>query len=177
MCWQEEEQAQAAAPVEPGDRDEANPWLRRAGWAVYLAHTNVPSAMASMRTPVPVEDAEDMEETAQRVQWSQRDPQAGAAATEGDEMMEHITAVLWQAMDQVAWVCQTATKELGHFLRTKAICTEKHQTQYTLLLAYMNEESIWEHVRLWQQIIMFFTWTQCGVWSGGKQPWYGFTPH
>lgn len=48
MCWQEEEQGQAAAPVEPGDWDEANPWLRRAGWAVYLARTDVPSAVASM---------------------------------------------------------------------------------------------------------------------------------
>ena len=47
MCWQEE-QAQAMAPVEPGDQDKANPWLWRAGWAVYLAHTNVPSAVASM---------------------------------------------------------------------------------------------------------------------------------
>ena len=58
---------------------------------------------------------EDAEETAQRVRQSRRDPRAGAAAAEGDEMMERIATVLWQAMDQVPRVCQMATKELGHF--------------------------------------------------------------
>ena len=91
-------------------------------------------------------------------------------------MMEHITTVLWQVMDQVVWVCQTATKELGHFLWTEAIHIEKHQTWYMPLLTYMNEESICEDVQPWQQIIMFFAWTQHGVWLGGKRPWYGFTP-
>ena len=60
MCWQEEQQAQATAPVEPGNWDEANPWLRCTGWAVYLARANVPSAVASMRTPIAMEDAEEM---------------------------------------------------------------------------------------------------------------------
>ena len=48
---------------------------------------------------------EDVEETAQCVQWSWCDPQVGAATMEGDEMMECIATVLWQVMDQVVWVC------------------------------------------------------------------------
>ena len=145
--------------------------------ACRMGHVSGPHRCSQSRgqhaNAVPMEDAE---ETAQRVRQSRRDPRAGAAAAEGDEMMERIATVLWQAMDQVPRVCQMATKELGHFLRTEAIRTEKHQTRYTPLLAYMNEESIREHVRPWQPIIMFFSRTQRGVWSGGKRPRYGFTP-
>jgi phosphopantothenoylcysteine synthetase/decarboxylase len=59
------------------------------------------------------------------------------------------------------------------FVRLEAIQTEKHQTRYQPLQLYMDEKSISEHVRLWQQILIFFARTQRKhAW---KSPKYRFT--
>jgi hypothetical protein len=56
------------------------------------------------------------------------------------------------------------------FVRLEAIRTEKHQTRYQ---PYMDEKSISEHARPWQQMLIFFARTQREhAW---KSPKYRFT--
>ena len=62
---------------------------------------------------------------------------------------------------------------IGIFVRLEAIRTEKHQTRYQPLQPYMDEKTIGEHVRPWQQMLMFFWRTQQEhTW---KSPKYQFT--
>ncbi|EDN07518.1 predicted protein [Histoplasma mississippiense (nom. inval.)] len=77
-------------------------------------------------------------------------------------------------MGQVARTSQRVITRLGHFVRIEAIRTERHQTRHTPLQAYMDEESIAEHVRPWQQMLMFFARTQ--VEHEWTSPQYRFTP-
>ncbi|KKZ66220.1 hypothetical protein EMCG_08056 [[Emmonsia] crescens] len=81
---------------------------------------------------------------------------------------------IWEAMGQVARTSQRVITQLGHFIRIEAIRTERHQTRHTPLQAYMDEESIAEHVRPWQQMLMFFARTQ--IEHGWTSPQYRFTP-
>ena len=58
-------------------------------------------------------------------------------------------------------------------MRLEAIRTEKHQTRFQLLQPYIDEKSIGDHVRPWQQMLMFFARTQREhAWTSPK---YRFT--
>ncbi|EDN07517.1 predicted protein, partial [Histoplasma mississippiense (nom. inval.)] len=114
----QEQQRQTSNVIQAGEHDEANPWLRRTRWPVYL--TNI------------------------------------------------------APNDLVARTSQRVITRLGHFVRIEAIRTERHQTRHTPLQAYMDEESIAEHVRPWQQMLMFFARTQ--VEHEWTSPQYRFTP-
>ncbi|KAJ4405824.1 hypothetical protein N0V91_004933 [Didymella pomorum] len=71
-----------------------------------------------------------------------------------EQQTEPVEAAMWAAMEGLA--------------RFK-----KHQTRFRPLQPYMDEKSIVEHVRLWQQILMFFARTQQEhAW---KSPAYRFT--
>ncbi|KAH1589657.1 hypothetical protein KXX44_009320 [Aspergillus fumigatus] len=65
---------------------------------------------------------------------------ACVAAPEEDPMdaTEQVVQVIWDTMEQVALVW-----------------SEKGQTLYRPLLAYMDEVVIQKHVQLWQQILAF----------------------
>ena len=77
-------------------------------------------------------------------------------------------------MDGLARVSQASVVErTGIFVRMEAIRTEKHQTRYTPLQAYMDEKSIKERSRPWKQILMFFARTQRE--HRWKSPKYRFT--
>jgi hypothetical protein len=68
----------------------------------------------------------------------------------------------WRTLDQI-----------GVFVRLEAIRTEMHQTRFMPLQPYMDEKSIGEHTRPWQQMLMFFARTQRQhAW---KSPKYRFT--
>lgn len=56
-----------------------------------------------------------------------------------------------------------------------AIRTMPGQTPHTPLQAYMDEKSVQDHVRPWQQILMFIARTQTGWLWQGKQPTYIMT--
>jgi hypothetical protein len=77
-------------------------------------------------------------------------------------------------MDGLARLSQTSViHRVGVFVRLEAIRTEKHQTRYQLLQPYIDEKSIGEHVRPWQQMLIFFARTQREhAW---KSPKYRFT--
>lgn len=161
-CWQAEERARAEHVVEAGRNDEANPWLRRTQWAVYLASNDLNHA------------ADCMQLLGDKDQHHHEHAELRGPPQEPDRIEQTVT-VISKAMEAVAFVCQAITKELGHFIRTEAIRVEKQQTRYTPLLAYMNAEAIREHVRPWQQILVFFARTQ-GRQLHWRCPPYGFTP-
>jgi hypothetical protein len=87
---------------------------------------------------------------------------------------EPIEAAIWNAMDGLARVSQASVIErTGIFVRMEAIRTEKYQTRYTPLQAYMDNKSVKERSRPWKQILMFFARTQRE--HRWKSPKYRFT--
>ncbi|EDN06580.1 predicted protein [Histoplasma mississippiense (nom. inval.)] len=142
----QEQQRQTSNVIQAGEHDEANPWLRRTRWPVYL--TNIAP--------------NDLVNCVQRPDDDTTCPNELAARA------------IWEAMGQVARTSQRVITRLGHFVRIEAIRTERHQTRHTPLQAYMDEESIAEHVRPWQQMLMFFARTQVEhEWTSAQ---YRFTP-
>ncbi|OJD20477.1 hypothetical protein ACJ73_08189 [Blastomyces percursus] len=129
-----------------GERDEANPWLRRTPWPVYS--TNIaPNHLANC-----------IQRPENDTMWP-------------DEL---VARAIWEAMGPVACISQQVITQLGHFIRIEAIRTERHQTRHTPHQAYIDEESIAEHVRPWQQMLMFFGRTQ--IENEWTSPQYRFTP-
>lgn len=125
------EQQQQADNNQPGELDEANPWLRRTQWPQHLQDIDHKDLVASIAEP---EDSPDPVEARARV--------------------------IWRAMDRMVRVSQMAVMQVGHQLRIEAIRSERHQNQYRPLQAYMDQEAIVKHMRPWQQIMMFFVCTQ-----------------
>ncbi|KAF7174625.1 hypothetical protein CNMCM5623_008639 [Aspergillus felis] len=50
-------------------------------------------------------------------------------------------------------------QQYGQAIQVEAIQSEKGQTPYQPLLAYMEEAAIKKHMQLWQQILAFIAWT------------------
>jgi hypothetical protein len=91
-----------------------------------------------------------------------------------EQQAEPVEAAMWAAMDGLARFSQASViHRVGNFVRLEAIRTEKHQNRYQPLQPYMDEKSISNHARPWQQILMFFARTQREhAW---KSPKYRFT--
>ena len=67
---------------------------------------------------------------------------------EAEEENEPILARVWRAMDEMMRHCQqTVIYRVGVSVRMEAIRTEKHQTRYQLLQAYMDGQSIQQYSR------------------------------
>jgi hypothetical protein len=132
--------------IQDGEKDEANPWLKRTGWVPYLKGLDPEALQASIERPNSNPEKEE----------------------------EPVAEVIWTAMAEVARVSQLSVMhEIGVFVRLEAIRTEKHQTRYQPLEPYMNKESIQDRVRPWQEILMFLLRTQQPhEW---KSPRYRFT--
>ena len=135
--WAQMEKASRETIAE-GQRDEANPWLDRTGWAKYLKQLSRSQLLASVREP----------------------------GLDPDGEREPVEAEIWKAMGEVADVSQASATDqiqVGVFVRLEAIRTEPRQTGQTIhrpLRPYMDRESILGHVRPWQQALMFFARTQ-----------------
>ncbi|KAL2044592.1 hypothetical protein ABVK25_012339 [Lepraria finkii] len=64
-------------------------------------------------------------------------------------------------MDEMIRHCQqTVIHRVGVSVRMEAIRTEKHQTRYQPLQAYMDGQSIQQYSRPWKQMVMFIGRTQ-----------------
>ncbi|KAL2045418.1 hypothetical protein ABVK25_012130 [Lepraria finkii] len=64
-------------------------------------------------------------------------------------------------MDEMMRHCQqTVIRRVGVSVRIEAIRTEKHQTRYQPLQAYMDGQSIQQYSRPWKQMVMFIGRTQ-----------------
>lgn len=139
-----EQQAQRTV-IEAGEQDEANPWLRRTQWAVYLAGLDPQQLLDCVQRPDEADTSDDN--------------QAAAA--------------IWDSMEAVARMSQKVSSRAGHMIRIEAVRTERDQTPHTPLQAYMDEDNIIWHVIPWQQVLMFFTRTQTRHdWAS---PHYRFT--
>ncbi|KAL1643247.1 hypothetical protein SLS61_009346 [Didymella pomorum] len=143
-------ETRAENTIQQGEKDEVNPWLERTQWLPYLVGMERPELMACIEEPVAEPDAKQEQQT------------------------EPVEAAMWAAMEGLARFSQASViHRIGVFVRLEAIRTEKHQTRFRPLQPYMDEKSIVEHVRPWQQILMFFARTQQEhAW---KSPAYRFT--
>lgn len=117
--------------IQAGEFDEATSWLNRTGWLDYLKGIPADLLVRSMERP-----------------------------TEDSEGPEGAAYAIWQAMERLAIVSQQVTRASGFLVRIEAARTQKAESPYKPLLAYMNEAEIIDHIEPWQRILMFFTRTQ-----------------
>lgn len=128
--------------IQEGEKTEVNPWLQRTGWQEYLMGLERPDLLACVEEPDVSMDAS---------QWERED----------EVSPEAIDAQIWKAMDgMIRFSQESVTKRIGVFVRMEAIRTEKHQTRYQPLQAYMDEHAFAKHTYAWKQIVMFFARTQ-----------------
>ena len=118
------DEIQAKTTIVEGEKDEVNPWVRRAGWAQYLGGFDREQLLHCIREP----DAE--------------------AEQEGDR--EPVEAAMWKAVEDVTRKSQCSVDESGIMLRMHAVRTEKDQVRYEPLQPYWDEKSIGRHCRPWQ---------------------------
>ncbi|RHZ49046.1 uncharacterized protein CDV56_103939 [Aspergillus thermomutatus] len=143
-AW-EQAQAKADEVIQAGEITDANPWLRMTGWADYLQGIQANDLLACVAAP----EEDTMDATEQGVQ------------------------VIWDTMEQVARKSQQTVQHCGQAIWVEAVRSEKGQTPYRPLLAYMDEAAIQKHVHPWQQILAFIARTQAPHdWTSPK---YGMT--
>ncbi|OGE47078.1 hypothetical protein PENARI_c067G09836 [Penicillium arizonense] len=127
------------------ERDDANPWLRRTQWAVYLRGIDPQHLIDCVQAP----DADSSNQT------------------------EMAASAIWDAIAAVARISQLICTKSSHTIRTEAIRTERDRLPHQPLQAYMDADNIERHTMPWQQILMFFTRTQAShEWAS---PNYKFT--
>jgi len=142
---QAQAQAKAAQTIQASEITDANPWLRMTGWADYLQGISEKNLLECVETPE--EDPQDT--TEQRVQ------------------------VIWATIEQIARKSQRTVQQCGQAIWVEAVRSEKGQTPYRPLLAYMDEAASQKHVHPWQQILAFIARTQAPHdWTSPK---YGMT--
>jgi hypothetical protein len=130
-------ETRARNTIQTGEKDEVNPWLQRTQWLPYLDSLERPELLACVEEPV-----------------TEPDPRR-------EQLAEPVEAAIWKAMDGLARFSQEPViSRIVVFVRLEAIQTEKHQTRFQPLQPYMDEKSIGQHVRPWQQMLMFFARTQ-----------------
>jgi hypothetical protein len=139
------EESELPQLIEAGERDDANPWLRRTRWAVYLRGIDPQHLIDCVQPP----DADSSDPT------------------------EMAASAIWDAMAAVARISQLICTKTSHTIRTEAVRTERDRLPHQPLQAYMDADNIERHTVPWQQILMFFTRTQAAhEWAS---PNYKFT--
>ncbi|KAE8371094.1 hypothetical protein BDV26DRAFT_287051 [Aspergillus bertholletiae] len=92
----------------------------------------------------------------------------------GNDPVEQRVRQIWEAIERVVQKSQWTVQHTGQAIRVEAVRSEKGQTPYRPLQAYMDADSVVKHVQPWQQIVVFITRTQLA--QEGKRPVYGMTP-
>jgi hypothetical protein len=143
-------ETRAQNAIHEGEKDKVNPWLERTQWLPYLVGMERSELLACIEEPV-----------------AEPDPRQ-------EQQAEPVEAAIWAAMEGLARFSQASViHQIGGFVRLEAIRTEMHQTRILPLQPYMDEKSIGEHARPWQQMLMFFARTQREhAW---RSPKYRFT--
>ncbi|KAL6229780.1 hypothetical protein BDW75DRAFT_224458 [Aspergillus navahoensis] len=85
------------------------------------------------------------------------------------------TRVVWDTMAQLARRSQQTVKHCGNGIRMAAVSTMPNRTPFQPLRAYMDEKSIQDHARPWQQILVFIIRTQTSRPWTKKKPTYVMT--
>ncbi|KAK7178346.1 hypothetical protein PSPO01_15608 [Paraphaeosphaeria sporulosa] len=151
------------------------------GWAQVVTNMDEAWGNVQKRAKTTIQDGarDEVNPWLERTGWmpylvGMERPDLLASVEEPKAEEEPVAAAIWEAMDGLARFSQSSViHRIGIFVRLEAIRTEKHQTRYQPLQPYMDEKSIGEHARPWQQMLMFFWRTQQEhVW---KSPKYQFT--
>jgi superfamily II DNA or RNA helicase len=143
-----DDEKQATCPTAESETPhDANPWLRMTRWARYLAGVHLQDLLDVVTPP---------------------DPDAIDAVSQA-------TRRVWDTMAQLARRSQQTVQHCGNGIRMAAASTMPSQTPYQPLRAYMDEKSIQEHVRPWQQILLFVIRTQTDWSWQEKTPRYMMT--
>jgi hypothetical protein len=141
---------QAISTIQVGECDKVSSWVEQTQWLPYLVGMERMNLMVCIEEPVAKSDSR-----------SDIEPELVEAAT-------------WAAMAGLIRFSQVSVIErVGLFVRLEAIQTEKHQMRFQPLQPYMDKEAIVKHTRPWQQVLMFFAWTQ--EEHAWKSPGYQFT--
>jgi hypothetical protein len=137
------QEAEMGQRVEAGDINDANSWLRVTGWPRYFyEYTSYKELRDIVMTPEE-DSADPLEQGVRRI---------------------------WHAMDAVVWKSQRTVQYTGQAIRIESVRSEKGQTPYRPLQAYLDAESIAKHVHPWQQILAFFARTQAPhTWKTPRQ--------
>ncbi|KAL4860531.1 hypothetical protein BDV12DRAFT_204941 [Aspergillus spectabilis] len=142
-----DEREAASQVIQADELHDANPWLRMTRWARYLVDVHHQDLLDVVATPDP----------------------------EKEDRMSRATCVLWNTMEQLARRSQRTVKHCGSGIRMAAVSTMPGQTPHMPLSAYMDEKSIQDHVRPWQQILLFIARTQADWPWRDRKPGYIMT--
>ncbi|KAK7177379.1 hypothetical protein PSPO01_16572 [Paraphaeosphaeria sporulosa] len=138
------------------------------GWAQVIRNVDEAWGNVQKRAKTTIQDGarDEVNPWLERTGWmpylvGMERPDLLASVEEPKAEEEPVAAAIWEAMDGLARFSQSSViHRIGIFVRLEAIRTEKHQTRYQRLQPYMDEKSIGEHARPWQQMLMFFWRTQ-----------------
>ncbi|KAG2000910.1 hypothetical protein GB937_010702 [Aspergillus fischeri] len=118
QAWEQAQaQAKADQAIQASQLTDANPWLRMTRWADYLQGIQAHDLLACVAAP-------------------EEDP---------TDAIEQAVQVIWHTMEQVARKSQQTVQQCGQAIRVEAVRSEKGQTPYRPLLAYMDEAAIKKH--------------------------------
>ncbi|KAL2801581.1 hypothetical protein BJX63DRAFT_417051 [Aspergillus granulosus] len=142
-----DEREAASQATEAEQLHDANSWLRMTRWAQFATMVANQDLVDVVATPNP----------------------------ELDDPVSRATRVVWETMEQLARRSQQTVKHCGNGIRMSAVSTMPNQTPYQPLRAYMDEKSIQDHVRPWQQILLFIIRTQTDWPWQQRKPGYVMT--
>ena len=135
------------------DIHDINLWLRVTRWTQYLQDFTMPEDFSRLR---------ELVET---------------PLADSDNSMEQGVRRIWEAMEEVVRKSQQTVQYTDQTIRVETVHSEKGQTLYRPLQAYMDADSVAKHIQPWQQIVAFIARTQTA--RGGKKrkyPVYRITP-
>ena len=118
------EAAQTHAQSSSGeDIHDANPWLRVTRWTQYLQNFTTPEDFSRLR---------ELIET---------------PLVDRDDPVEQGVRQIWEAIEGVVRKSQRTVQYTGQAIRIKTVRSEKEQTPYRPLQAYMDADGVAKHVQ------------------------------
>ena len=97
--------------------------------------------------------------------------------TDSNDPVEQGVQRIWEAIEKMIRKSQRTVQHTGQAIRVEAVYSEKGQTLYRLLQAYMDADGVAKHVQPWQQIVAFIARTQTARGNEErKHPVYKMTP-
>jgi hypothetical protein len=127
----------AASTIQAGECNEVNPCVEQTQWLPYLVGMKRADLIACIKKQVAEPDLRS------------------------NDKVKPVEAAMWEAMVRLTRSSQASVIErVGVFVGLKVIQTEKHQTRYQPLQLYMDQNVIINHMRPWQQMLMFLAQMQ-----------------
>ncbi|KAE8155711.1 hypothetical protein BDV40DRAFT_294120 [Aspergillus tamarii] len=86
---------------------------------------------------------------------------------DSDNPVEQKMRRIWEAIEKIVRKSQRTVQHTGQAIRVEAVRSEKGQTLYRPLQAYIDADGVAKHIQPWQQIVVFIAHTQTA--RGGEQ--------